>query len=70
MPTSFVQQMIEKIRTEYQCNESDIKVSGLNLGTTWEAGQDYQASYEVSYEDGRHYEGQIFWSSVSQQVYF
>jgi hypothetical protein len=62
--------MVEKIRVEYQCDADDIKIGGLNLGTTWESGQDYEADYSVDYDDGRHYEGQIFWSSVGQEVHF
>jgi hypothetical protein len=67
---SFVERMEEKIRVEYQCDAEDVTIGGLNLGTTWVHGQDYSADYDVDYEDGRHYEGQVFWSSVGQEVHF
>lgn len=54
---------------KYQCDEEDVSFpGGLSLGTTWESGQDFQADYTVSFA-GKVFEGQVYWSTVSEQAY-
>jgi hypothetical protein len=60
--------MLNFLVNYYQCNEDDIDLGSLEVGTTWQAGQDFQASYRVNFS-GLDFLGQIYWSTTSQEVY-
>lgn len=61
--------MKKAVSIHHQCPVDEVEFPrGLDLGTTWEAGQDFSAEYEVEV-DGRKVEGVVYWSVVSQEAY-
>lgn len=60
--------MKEKVALKYQCDVEDVEFpGGLNLGTTWAHGQDFNASYIVRFA-GKEFEGQVYWSTIDQEA--
>lgn len=60
--------MIKFLVNHFQCDEEDVALDKLEMGTTWHTGQDFQSSYNVSFQEGQ-FVGRIYWSTTSQEVY-
>lgn len=70
MPKKYMEreEAASKMRVEiqkfYQCDADDVEfLNGLDLGTTWESGQDFSAKYQVG-----DFEGIVYWSTVGQEA--
>ena len=60
------EKMQEYLARKYQCNWQEILFPyGLDMGTTWVSGQDFEADYRI----GSEIEGRVFWSTVGQVAY-
>jgi hypothetical protein len=60
-----IEEMKSLIAKKNQCDSDDVDfINGLDLGTTWESGQDFQADFTCGND-----EGIVYWSTVSQEAY-
>lgn len=61
--------MAQKVADFHATNMENVTFpSGLQSGTEWEEGYDYQADYELR-DESSFGNGQVFWSFVSQEAY-